>query len=94
MTTLVGGNMRSLEKSVNNLQKAKTLEADYLKQIQKLTKEAGGQNQLSIFVYGNENTLQSKLSRAKNSTPWKLMTYCQILLDYDLVKKKSRGNAV
>ena len=79
---------------MTNLQKAKTLEADYLKQIQKLIKIAGSQNQLSIFLYGNENTMQSKLSRAKNSTPWKLMTYCQILLDYDLVKKKSRGNAV
>ena len=77
-----------------NLQKAKTLEADYLKQIQKLIKIAGSQNQLSIFLYGNENTLQSKLIRAKNSTPWKLMTYCQILLDYDLAKKKSRGNSV
>lgn len=79
---------------MNNLQKAKMLEADYLKQIQKLIKIAGSQNQLSIFLYGNEDTLQSKLIRAKNSTPWKLMTYCQILLDYDLVKKKSRGNAV
>jgi len=77
-----------------NLQKAKTLEADYLKQIQILIKEAGSQNQLSIFLYGNENSLQSKLSRAKNSTPWKLMTYCQILLDYDLAQKKARGNAV
>ena len=77
---------------MTNLQKAKKLEADYLKQIQKLIKEAGGQNQLSIFLYGNENTLQSKLIRAKNSTPWKLMTYCQVLLDYDLVKKKARGN--
>ena len=77
---------------MNNLQKAKTLESDYCSQIQKLIKEAGSQNQLSIFLYGNENTLQSKLSRAKNSTPWKLMTYCQILLDYDLVKKKARGN--
>ena len=79
---------------MNNFQKAKKLEADYLKQIQKLIKEAGGQNQLSIFFYGNENTLQSKLIRAKNSTPWKMMTYCQVLLDYDLVKKKARGNAV
>lgn len=79
---------------MTNLQKAKMLEADYLKQIQKLIKIAGSQNQLSIFLYGNEDTLQSKLIRAKNSTPWKLMTYCQILLDYDLVKKKSRGNAV
>lgn len=79
---------------MNNFQKAKKLEADYLKQIQKLIKEAGGQNQLSIFLYGNENTLQSKLIRAKNSTPWKMMTYCQVLLDYDLVKKKARGNAV
>ena len=74
---------------MNNLQKAKTLEADYFKQIQKLIKEAGSQNQLSIFLYGNENTLQSKLSSAKNSTPWKLMTYCQVLLDYDLVIKKA-----
>ena len=73
---------------MNNFQKAKKLEADYLKQIQKLIKEAGGQNQLSIFLYGNENTLQSKLIRAKNSTPWKMMTYCQVLLDYDLVKKR------
>ena len=72
---------------LSNLQKAKTLEADYLKQIQKLIKEAGSQNKLSIFIYGNENSLQSKLSRAKNSSPWKLMTYCQIILDYDLVKK-------
>jgi len=79
---------------MDNIKKAKTLEADYLKQIQKLIKEAGGQNQLSIFVYGNQNTLQSKLIRAKKSTPWKLMTYCQIILDYDLVKKKARGNAV
>jgi len=79
---------------MDNIKKAKMLEADYLKQIQKLIKEAGSQNQLSIFLYGNENSLQSKLSRAKKSTPWKLMTYCQILLDYDLVKKKSRGNAV
>jgi hypothetical protein len=79
---------------MNNLQKAKMLESDYCSQIQKLIKIAGSQNQLSIFLYGNENTLQSKLSRAKNSTPWKLMTYCQVLLDYDLVKKKSRGNAV
>ena len=55
---------------MTNLQKAKTLEADYLKQIQKLIKIAGSQNQLSIFLYGNENTLQSKLSTAKNSTPW------------------------
>lgn len=76
---------------MNNLEKAKTLEADYLKQVQNLIKEAGGQNQLSIFIYGNENTLQSKLIRAKKSTPWKLMTYCQVLLDYDLVKKK-KGN--
>ena len=63
---------------MNNLEKAKKLEADYLKQIQKLIKEAGSQNQLSIFIYGNENTLQSKLTRAKNSSPWKLMTYCLI----------------
>ena len=89
MTTLVGENMRSLGKSVNNLEKAQMLEAHYLKQIQKLIKIAGSQNQLSIFLYGNENTLQSKLIRAKKSTPWKLMTYCQILLDYDLVKKKA-----
>jgi hypothetical protein len=75
---------------MTNLEKAKTLEADYLKQIQKLIKEAGGQNQLSIFIYGNENTLQSKLIRAKKSTPWKLMTYCQIILDYDLAKKGAR----
>lgn len=79
---------------MTNLEKAKTLEADYLKQIQKLIDSHEGQNQLGIYIYGNENTLQSKLSRAKNSTPWKLMTYCQILLDYDLVKKKARGNAV
>lgn len=71
---------------MNNLEKAKTLEADYLKQIHKLIKDAGGQNQLSIFLYGNENTLQSKLSRAKNSTPWKLMTYCRILIDYRKAK--------
>jgi len=84
-----------------NLQKAKTLEADYLKQIQILIKEAGSQNQLSIFLYGNENTLQSILSRAKNSTlkdkfktPWKLMALYRVLHDYDLAQKKARGNAV
>lgn len=75
---------------MNNLEKAKTLETHYLKQIQNLIELHEGQNQLGIYIYGNENTLQSKLSRAKNSTPWKLMTYCQILLDYDLVKKKAR----
>ncbi len=78
---------------MTNLQKAKMLESDYCSQIQKLIKIAGSQNQLSIFLYGNENTLQSKLSRAKNSTPWKLMTYCQILLDYDLVKNRDGETA-
>jgi hypothetical protein len=73
---------------MNNLQKAENLESDYYSQIQKLIKDAGGQNQLSIYIYGNENTLQSKLRRAKKSSPWKLMTFCQIILDYDLVKKK------
>lgn len=76
---------------MTNLEKAKTLEADYLKQIQKLIKKAGGQNQLSIFIYGNENTLQAKLLRAKKSSPLKLMTYYQIIQDYE---KKARGNAV
>ena len=71
------------------IEKAKTLEADYLKQIKNLIELHEGQNQLGIYIYGNENTLQSKLIRAKKSTPWKLMTYCQILLDYDLVKKKA-----
>lgn len=71
---------------MNNLRKAKTLEADYLKQIHKLIEEAGGQNQLGIFIYGNENTLQSKLSRAKSSSPYKLMTYCRILIDYKKAK--------
>lgn len=32
---------------MNNLGKAKTLEADYLKQIKVLIEKAGGQNQLS-----------------------------------------------
>ena len=72
------------------------LEADYLKQIQNLIELHNGQNQLGIFIYGNENTLQSILSRAKNSTlkdkyktPWKLMSLYRVLHDYDLVKKKS-----
>lgn len=82
---------------MNNLEKAKTLEADYLKQIQDLIKLHEGQNQLGIFIYGNENTLQSILSRAKNSTlkdknktPWKLMSLYRVLLDYNLVKKGAR----
>ena len=101
MTTLVGENMRSLGKSVNNLEKAQMLEAHYLKQIQALIELHEGQNELGRFIYGNENTLQSILSRAKNSklkdkfkTPWKLMSLYRVLHDYDLVKKKSRGNAV
>lgn len=86
---------------MNNLEKAKMLEAHYLKQIQNLIELHNGQNQLGIYIYGNENTLQSILSRAKNSTlkdkyktPWKLMSLYRVLHDYDLVKKKSRGNAV
>lgn len=80
---------------MTNLEKAKTLEADYLKQIQDLIELHEGQNELGRFIYGNENTLQSILSRAKNSklkdkfkTPWKLMSLYRVLLDYDLVKKK------
>jgi len=76
---------------MNNLQKAKSLESDYYSQIQKLIKKAGSQNQLSIFIYENENTLQAKLLRAKKSSPLKLMTYYQIIQDYE---KKARGNAV
>ena len=53
---------------MTNLQKAQMLEADYLKQIQNLIELHNGQNQLGIYIYGNENTLQSILSRAKNST--------------------------
>lgn len=66
---------------MNNLEKAKKLEADYLKQIYALIEKVGGQNQLSIYLYGNENTLQSKLSRAKKSSPYKLMTLVKILED-------------
>lgn len=68
---------------MNNLKKAKKLEAYYLKQINALIEQAGGQNQLSIFLYGNENTLQSKLSRAKKSSPYKLMTLVKILEDWE-----------
>ena len=80
---------------MNNLQKAKILEADYLNQIQNLIKLHEGQNELGRFIYGNENTLQSILSRAKNSklkdenkTPWKLMSFYRVLHDYELAKKK------
>jgi len=76
---------------LSNFNKAKMLEADYLKQIKSIIKKAGSQNQLSIFIYGNENTLQAKLLRAKKSSPLKLMTYYQIIQDYE---KKARGNAV
>jgi len=86
---------------MNNLEKAQMLETHYLKQIQNLIELHEGQNQLGIYIYGNENTLQSILSRAKNSTlkdkfktPWKLMALYRVLHDYDLVKKKARGNAV
>lgn len=72
---------------MDNIKLAKTLETDYLKQIQTLIELHEGQNQLGIYIYGNENTLQSKLSRAKKSSPWKLMIYCQILCDYDKAKK-------
>ena len=74
---------------MDNLRKAKTLEADYLKQIQELIKKAGSQNRLSVFLYGNENTLQAKLDRAKKSSPYKLITLLKILEDYD--KKKAAG---
>ena len=67
---------------MNNLEKAKKLESDYLSQIHKLIIKHGSQNQLSIFLYGNENSLQSKLSRAKENSPLKLMTLYLILLDY------------
>ena len=66
---------------MNNLQKAKNLESDYLSQIQKLVETAGSQNQLSILLYGNENTLQTKLNRAKRSSPYKLISYLKILQD-------------
>lgn len=68
---------------MTNLEKAKKLEADYLKQINALIEKVGGQNQLSIFLYGNENTLQSKLSRAKKSSPYKVMTLVKILEDWE-----------
>lgn len=80
---------------MTNLEKAQMLEAHYLKQIQNLIELHNGQNQLGIYIYGNENTLQSILRRAKNSTlkdknktPWKLMSLYRVLLDYDLIKKR------
>ena len=66
---------------MTNFQKAKNLESDYLSQIQKLIETAGSQNQLSILLYGNENTLQTKLNRAKKGSPYKLISYLKILQD-------------
>jgi len=74
---------------MTNLQKALQLEFDYLKQIQELVKKAGSQNRLSLFLYGNENTLQAKLDRSKKSSPYKMVTLLKILEDYD--KKKAAG---
>lgn len=79
---------------MNNIQKALILESDYKSQILVLQKQHKGLNQLSIFIYGNTATLKSMLRRAKKSSPLKLMTYYTVLQDYDLVKKKARGNAV
>lgn len=89
-----------MERQINNLsniERANLLKAHYLKQIQKLIELHEGQNQLGIYIYGNENTLQSILTREKksrvrdkNGIPWKVMSLLRILLDYDLVKKGAR----
>lgn len=67
---------------MNNLQKAKNLESDYLSQIHKLIETADSQNQLSNYLYGNRHTLQAKLDRAEKSSPYKLMTLLKILDRY------------
>lgn len=79
---------------MNNIQKALKLESDYKSQILELQKQHKGLNKLSLFIYENTATLKSMLRRAKKSSPLKLMTYYTVLHDYDLVKKKERGNAV
>lgn len=72
-----------------NLQKALQLEGFYLKQIELAIQKAGSQNELSRILYGNENTLPSKISRAKNSSPYKLITYLKILQDIEKLKTQN-----
>lgn len=65
------------------------LESLYLSELNKIIESYGSVDGLSMFLYGNKNTLRSKLIRTKKASPYKLNNYLEILERYFELSKDS-----